>query len=166
VKSRVDFEYRMDGAGCVSVMANAWVEDSNKEVALGPWYSEEYDKKRVALEDIVLTLLEEIVSGHLRFQTAAKGGYFERGPKPEEEPKPKEPRPEEQDRVLGQTLRQVYALMDENTRLDEQLQEALKFKEQAEGHEETKRLLREAYARIERLSGRLAQVQAIAEKSA
>jgi hypothetical protein len=56
--------------------------------------------------------------------------------------------------------------MDENTRLDEQLQEALKFKEQAEGHEETKRLLREAYARIERLSGRLAQVQAIAEKSA
>lgn len=169
MKSRVDFGYREDGAGSVSVMANAWIGGPDKEIALGPWYSEEYEKKRAALEDIVLTLLEAIVSGHLRFQLASNGGYFER-PQPQEE---------EQDRVLGQTLRQVYELMDENARLDEQLQEALKgnakmsednkdlreqlvaAKTQVEECAETKRLLREAYVKIERLGGHLARIRAI-----
>lgn len=172
MKTRVEFKYREDGAGSVSVMANAWIGEPENEAALGPWYSEEYEKKRVALEDLVEVLLNEIVSGHLRFQLASNGGYFER-PQPQEE---------EQDRVLGKMLRQLEELMEENTRLDGQLQEALKgntkmsednknlreqfvaAKAEAQEQAETKRLLREAYAKIERQGGRLAQIRAITER--
>ena len=172
MKTRVEFKYREDGAGSVSVMANAWIGEPENEAALGPWYSEEYEKKRVALEDLVEVLLNEVVSGHLRFQLASNGGYFER-PQPQEE---------EQDRVLGQTLRQLHELMEENARLDERLQrtlmgnikmyednkdlreQLLQAREQVEEHEETKRLLREAYTKIERLGGHLAQIRAITER--
>lgn len=149
MRTRVEFRYTdPDAEGRITVRANAWIGEPDQETALGPWHSEEYTKKRLALEELVEVLLNEICSGELRFQLASNSGYFERGSQPEEE----------QDRVLGKTLRELWELRDENDRLDKQLQEA------RSEHEETKRLLREAYLKTERLGGCLAQVRAITEK--
>jgi hypothetical protein len=171
MQSRVEFEYSKDKAeGLIMVKGNAWIGEPDKETALGPWVSDEYFNRRLALEDLIQVLLNEIVSGHLRYKLASNGGYFERAES------------NEQDRVLGQTLRQLHELMEENARLDERLQSALMgntkmyednkdlreqlllAREQVEEYEETKRLLAEAHAKIERQGGRLAQVRAITEK--
>jgi hypothetical protein len=185
VQSRIDFGYKKSqDSGLYYLWVQAWVGEPGKETPLGPWHSDELPSRRRALEDIVAQLLNEIISGHVREQLIRNGGHFEpRQPTSDEQAAidyaPHTVSDDKDDAALGKTLRQVYELMEENDRLDSQLQNALRgnaamnernrdLAEQLSAlineHEETKKVLREAHARIERLSGRLAQVRAITEK--